>query len=214
MLSFAWFELLWLGSVMRSFLTESLETLLLALVIFLLLQTSVQNFKVEGASMKPTLSEGEFVLVNKLSYIGFPVGEAATLLPSLPVQNDKVIFPFRQPSRGEVIVFRFPSNRARFFVKRVIGVPGDNLQLRDGYVIINGEQLEEPYLKNRGSRTMGPILVPENKYFVLGDNRNASNDSRDWEFIFIPRADVIGASWLTYEAPLPFGFLSPSSNLN
>lgn len=199
---------------MRGFLSESLETILLALAIFLVLQTSVQNFKVEGASMEPALSPGEFVLVNKLSYIGFPVGEAASLIPYLAVKNDKVIFPFRQPARGEVVVFRFPGNRARFFVKRVIGVPGDILHLRDGYVVINGNQIEESYLTSRGNRTMGPLLVPEESYFVLGDNRNASNDSRDWDFVFIPRTDVVGASWLTYRPPIPLDFLSPSSDLN
>ena len=198
---------------MRGFLTETLETILLALAIFLLLQTSVQNFRVEGASMEPTLTSGEFLLVNKVSYLGFAVGEVKRLLPLVSGEDNQVVYPFQQPEHGQVVVFRFPEDRNRFFVKRIIGVPGDTVELRNGPVILNGEELEEPYLKSRGSRTMGPLHVPEESYFVLGDNRNASNDSRHWDFIYIPRADIIGTSWFTYQPPPPLDFLSPSSNV-
>ena len=198
---------------MRRFLTETLETVLLALAIFLLLQTSVQNFRVEGASMEPTLASGDFLLVNKLSYLGFAVGEVKRLLPGVSAEDDQVLYPFQQPERGQVVIFRFPEERNRFFVKRLIGVPGDTVELRNGQVILNGEQLEEPYLKSQGGRTMGPLHIPEESYFVLGDNRNASNDSRHWDFIYVPRADIIGASWFTYEPPSPLVFLSPSSNV-
>jgi signal peptidase I len=175
---------------MRGFLTETLETVLLALVIFLILQASIQNFRVEGASMKPALDGGEYLLVSKLSHLRIPIGEGA------------VLYPFAPPDRGNVVVFRFPGDPTRFFVKRVIGVPGDTVELREGRVYLNGDRLEEPYLERRDSSNRKPVLVPADSYFVMGDNRPFSNDSRDWSFIFVPRAYIIGEAWLTY-GPFP-----------
>ena len=187
---------------MRGFLTETLETILMALVIFLLLQASVQNFRVEGASMKPTLNEGEYLLVNKLTYLGLPIGEVKGPIPLLPVDRQRVIYPFSDPERGSVIVFRFPGDSRRFFVKRIIGIPGDTVEIRNGQVHLNGEPLDEPYLDRHGRSRMAPVEVPEESYFVLGDNRRFSNDSRDWSFTFVPRSHLVGEAWISY-GPFP-----------
>ena len=121
---------------MKGFLTETLETILMALVIFLLLQASVQNFRVEGASMRPTLKEGEYLLVNKITYLKFPLGGATRVIKSLPVDPDLVVYPFHEPERGTIVIFRFPGDPSRFFVKRIIGVPGDLVEIRNGEVYL------------------------------------------------------------------------------
>jgi signal peptidase I len=199
---------------MKGFLTETLETILMALVIFLLLQASVQNFRVEGASMIPTLTEGEYLLVNKISYMKFPLGGATRVIKSLPVDPDLVVYPFPEPERGTIVIFRFPGDPRRFFVKRIIGVPGDLVEIRRGKVYINTKIVDEPYLERSDRSTMATITVPHDSYFVLGDNRRYSNDSRDWSFTFVPRTHLIGQAWVTYGPFHQLDRLYPSKGLS
>ena len=182
---------------MRDFLSDTLETALMAMVIFLLLQAAIQNFRVEGPSMVPTLNHGEHLLVNKLVYLRLP-SAIAGVVPGLSDDPTQSRFLFQEPQREEVLVFHFPEDPDRDFVKRIIGVPGDTVALEHGQVFLNGQALEEPYIVNRGISNMAPVQVPPKSYFVLGDNRPRSNDSRTWSFIFVPESAIVGKAWFTY----------------
>jgi len=133
-----------------------------------------QPFKVEGTSMQPRLGEDERILVNKM------------------------IFHLRRIERGEVVVFWFPGDAERSFIKRVIGVPGDRVEIRAGQVYVNRERLAEPYLSEtfREVEDFGPQIVPSEAYFVLGDHRNVSNDSRSWGPV--PQNLIYGKAFLRY----------------
>ena len=181
---------------MRILIRELFETVILALLIFLGLQFSVGNYRVEGSSMLPTLEEGEHVIVNKLVYMKLDSSDIATLVPFLDVQDGGSLHPFHAPRRGEVIIFRFPNNPEREFVKRVIGLPGETVDIQNGQVAVNGIALSEPYITRRDRNNMGQVRVPDRAYFVLGDNRQASMDSRDWGFV--PTENVIGRAWVSF----------------
>lgn len=155
-------------------LRDVLETIILALIVFLLAREAVQNFQVEGSSMQPTLHDSEFVLVNKLAYRAFDLGPFDVLIPG----KDNGDFLFGGPDRGDVIVFRSPFDENRDFVKRVIALPGDVVEVDDGLVRVNGEALaEDPYISAPPNYSEAPLTVPPEHYYVLGDNRNASQDS-------------------------------------
>ena len=181
---------------MRIVIREIFETGILAVLIFLALHLSVQNYRVEGPSMRPTLDEGEYVIVNKLLYLRLEPHELARLVPYLDVEDNRSLFPFHEPSHGEVVIFRFPKDESRDFIKRVIGVPGDTIEIKSGQVIRNGVVVDEPYVTLRDGTSMAPVVVPPDAYFVLGDNRRASNDSRDWGAV--PAENIIGRAWLGF----------------
>lgn len=181
---------------MRALIRELIETVILALLIFLGLQFSIQNFRVEGSSMQPTLEEGQYVLVNKLVYLRLAPQGLSSLLPFVNSDREEVIFPFSAPSLGDVIIFHFPRDPSRDFVKRVIGVPGDVVEIKQGRVFLNGEEIDEPYVTHPDRGSMAPRSIPENSFFVLGDNRRASNDSRDWGTV--PAENIIGKAWVSY----------------
>ena len=172
---------------MRTVIREIIETVLLALVVYLALQVSVQPYRVEGSSMVPTLAEGEYLLVNKMVYWQVPL---------LGGDDGYLVHP---PQTGEVVIFRFPDEPTRNFVKRVIGVPGDTVEITEGTVYVNGKALDEPYVRLFDRGTMDPFEVPPDSYFVLGDNRGASDDSRSWGVV--PAENVIGRAWVTYWPP-------------
>lgn len=165
------------GSALR----ELIETLILTLVIFLLIRFAVQNFRIEGSSMEPNFHDGQYLFVNKLIYM------------------------FQPPQRGDVIVFVPPNSSSRDFIKRVIGLPGERVEIRSGTVFINGEPLIESYPLNPGSYSSGPIVVPPDEYFVLGDNRNYSSDSHSWGTVHIKK--IIGKAWFSYWPPQTIGFI-------
>ena len=195
---------------MREFLSDTLETALMAMVIFLVLQATIQNFRVEGPSMVPTLNHGEHLLVNKLVYLRVP-SAIAGLVPGLSDDPNKSHYLFQEPQREEVLVFHFPQDPDRDFVKRIIGVPGDTVALEEGRVFLNGQPLDEPYIVNRGASNMAPVQVPPKNYFVLGDNRPRSNDSRTWSFIFVPESAIVGKAWFTYWPFANLGLVRPAS---
>ena len=175
----------------RILLREVFETVILALLIFLSLHISIQNYRVQGPSMQPTLSESEYLIVNKIVYFRFNLAKIVNILPFYDDREEEPDrFIFHPPHRGSIIVFRSPSQPSKDFVKRVIGVPGDVVEIVQGDVYRNGALLDEPYVIHRDDTSMGPVIVEADGLFVLGDNRSASNDSRDWGIL--PTENLIG----------------------
>jgi signal peptidase I len=187
------------GGIWSVTLRELAETLLLAVLIFLAVRTSMQNFRVDGASMEPSLDNGEYLIVNKLAYTEIDLS-LFDWLPYFDSGDHPVHHLWDTPSRGDIIVFRAPTNPDRDFIKRVIGVPGDVVEIQSstGTVILNGEVIDEPYIAGETScqTSCGPWTVPDGAYFVMGDNRRNSSDSRQgW---MVPEENIIGKALLTY----------------
>lgn len=159
-------------------LREIGETALLTLLMFLVIRFAIQNFNIDGTSMEPNLHNTELILVDKWTYL------------------------FHPPQRGDVIVFKAPPDPAEDYVKRVIGLPGDTVTVKGTTVIVDGVTLHENYVAPQdqgvppGARTITNMVVPPNEYFVLGDNRAVSADSRIWGFL--PRQNIIGRAALVY----------------
>ena len=195
----------------RALIWEVVQTVLLTVAIFLSVRLVVQNFRVEGASMDPTLHSGQFLLINKVAYArvdGTPVEQI------VPPKNGKTSlhYLFGGPSRGDIIVFRAPGQGDKDFIKRVIGLPGDTVQIKDGRVIVNGVQLDEPYIVHKASYDMESKRVPSDQFFVLGDNRPNSSDSH--VFGFISADSIIGRAWVSYWPPDLWGILQPAAYAN
>ena len=172
-------------------LLEYLEALAVALILAFVIRTFVvQAFKIPSGSMLDTLLIGDHLLVNKFLY--------GTRIPF----TDKVIMPLEDPQRGDVIVFEFPEDTSKDFIKRIIGVPGDVVEMKDKALYRNGEKLVESYIKHTDPNAQqrrdnfGPITVPAGKYFVLGDNRDESYDSRFWGFV--DKEKIRGKAWVIY----------------
>ena len=181
----------------RSLVRELIETVILGGLIFVLIQATIQNYQVEGASMVPTLTPGECVLTNKITYSHFSPSQYFNFAgESNKYQNDKV-FLLGPPERGDIVVFKYPNDPSRHFVKRVIGTPGDQVAIANGMVSVNQRVIYEPYINTQSSTSnMGPLILHSEEYFVLGDNRQASNDSRTWGPI--RNEHIIGEYWLSY----------------
>lgn len=175
---------------------ESLEAIVLAIIVFFIIQTSVQNFKVEGSSMHPTLEEDQYLLVNKLVYFKIDLQRLSRAIPFWSVDKPSERFAIHPPKRGEVIVFRFPRDPGRDFVKRVVGLPGEQVEIREGIVYTDGRRLKEPYITNGDRSNMDRVRLKNNEYFVLGDNRSHSNDSRAWGPV--PEENMVGKVWFVY----------------
>ncbi len=184
---------------MSSSAKEFLEAVVLALVVFLVVQTTVQNFKVEGSSMYPNLQDGQYLLVNKLVYSRIDQERLSRIIPFWQADRPEERFAIHPPQRGDVIVFRYPRDPSRDFVKRVIGVPGDEVEMRRGAVYVNGAAVQEPYLQARDLSDLKKMNLAEDEYFVLGDNRPSSNDSRAWGVV--PTANILGKAWFIYWPP-------------
>jgi signal peptidase I len=159
---------------------EILETVLLAMLVFLAVRASVHHYRVEGQSMDPTLADGEFLLVNSLIYSEVNIDKVAKWVPYWDPGEPDVRHVFHGPERGDIIVFEHPQSPDRDLVKRVIGVPGDRIAIRGGVVYIDDLQLIEPYVAFPWQHDMPEMLIPEDQYFVMGDNRGNSLDSRNF----------------------------------
>ncbi len=184
---------------------ELAETIILALVIFLLVRAVVQNFQVEGRSMEPSLESRWYLLVNKALYWELDLKTVHKFLPFVHPGTDPMRYIFRGPERGDIIVFRAPDQtpgaQERDFIKRVIGLPGDTVEVKNCTVYVNGKPLTEPYIAQAPTYPYpqdgsGPVTVPKGQYFVLGDNRNNSSDSHSWGMV--PKANIIGQAWIIY----------------
>ena len=173
---------------------EYAETLIIALAIALFVRTFVvQAFKIPSSSMEPTLLVGDHILVNKFIY-GIRI----------PFVGKKIVT-FKDPKRGDVIVFKYPEDRSKDFIKRVIGLPGDTVEFKDRTIYINDRLIEDPWgvykshnpsWRSSASDTYGPQIVPPDSLFVMGDNRDNSQDSRYWGFV--PLDDVLGKAFIMY----------------
>jgi signal peptidase I len=144
------------------------------LVCFFLVSFVAQAFRVQGTSMLPLLSDGERIIVNKLAY---RVGAI---------------------QRGDVVVFWYPKEPSVSFIKRVVGRPGDRVEIRHGDLYVNGQRIKEDYvtLRFRNDETLSPVVVPPGYYYVLGDHRSSSNDSRSWGEV--PERYIYGKAWFRF----------------
>src|SRR5215212_6728207 len=192
---------------------EVVETGIFALLMFLAVRLVVQNFRVEGLSMNPTYETGQYVLVNKGLYARLDLKSISDWVPFWQ-SHDSAHYLFHGPRRGDVVVFEPPlpisTNGERDFIKRVIGQPGERVEVRDGHVFVDGRQLEERYLGPVQTTCFGQycdVQLGPDQYFVLGDNRPNSSDSRFWGPVTGDR--IIGKAWLIY---LPFGDFGPAPN--
>ena len=166
---------------MRTFFREILITIALALIIFFVARGTIQTYEVFMTSMEPSFYEGQRVVVNKAAYWDW-IGE---------------------PERGDVIIFNAPDGSGEDFIKRIIGLPGDTVEVKNRTVFVNDVALDEPYIMSKPSYNLPQIKVPEGQYFVLGDNRNRSNDSHNgW---LVGRSEIHGKAWLSTWPPELWG---------
>lgn len=196
----------------RRAVREIVETIILAVVIFVAVRAVVLNFKVDGRSMLPNLVNHEMLLVNRNVYFHFDSNEILSLLPGEDSEVENIVYLFHPPERGDIIVFEPPTAvpSTKPYIKRVIGLPGDTVVIRNGSVFVNDVELDEPYIEDgittcRGERQCAPVEVPEGTVYVLGDNREDSSDSR--AFGPVPIDNIIGKAWITYWPPDEFGIV-------
>lgn len=162
------------------FILDTLEVVVFAIAIFLFVYLLIlQPHKIKGASMMPNFLDGEYLL------------------------SDKVTYRFREPERGDVVVFKAPGTDGDEYIKRIIGLPGESVSIQNGNVFIDGKLLEEEYIPSSVLTSAGAFLqegqekiVTEGEYFVLGDNRNHSSDSRAWGYI--DKEALTGRAWFVY----------------
>ena len=202
----------------KSLWREYTEAIVIAIVLALFIRTFVvQAFKIPSGSMIQTLQIGDHILVNKMVY-GLKIPwdcewDASTNRPGvkrIPLfwscYSYRTLLPVASPGRGDIIVFMFPEDETKDFIKRVIGLPGDRVEVRDKNVFINGQPLSEPYTQHvdpavlphqvQPRDNLGPLTVPSDSYFVMGDNRDQSLDSRFWGYV--KREKIKGKAFLIY----------------
>ena len=188
----------------KSLLWEYVEAIVTALILALLIRTFVvQAFKIPSGSMIPTLLIGDHILVNKFLY--------GTTIPF----TDKKILIFRNPEKEDIIVFKYPRNPDKDFIKRVMATEGDVIEEKNKVIYLNGKALTEPYIQHVDHNltfnamdprdNFGPIKVPKNKLFVMGDNRDQSYDSRYWGFVDL--SEVRGKAFIIYWSWDPDGWV-------
>jgi signal peptidase I len=173
----------------RAIAREALQTAFLVVLLLVGARGLLQNFRVEGPSMQPTLATGQFLWVNKAAYFQL-----------------EHRFVFGGPQRGDIAVLVAPGDQEDFdLIKRVIGLPGDTLQVERGQVLINGQALQEPYIRFHAAYNVPAMTIPEGQYFVLGDNRANSRDSHlGW---LVPAENLVGRAWLSYWPPAAWGVM-------
>lgn len=160
------------------FIREVFETVVLIVVLYALVNLSTARFVVEGASMQPNFATGQYLIVSRMNYL------------------------FGDPQHGDIVVFHYPGHPVDDYIKRVIGVPGDTIEIRDALIYRNGERLDEPYINepcSQGSCRDNVWEIGENEYFVMGDNRNHSSDSR--AFGPVSREFIVGEALVRYWPP-------------
>ena len=179
----------------KRLLWEYTEAIITALILALLIRAYIiQAFKIPSGSMIPTLVIGDHILVNKFLY--------GTKIPF----SETMVLEFTKPEKGDIIVFKYPEDPARDFIKRVVAVEGDVVESKNKAIYVNGKQTSEPYTQHTDNSirpmgieprdNFGPLIVPRNKYFVMGDNRDQSYDSRYWGYV--DRKDIKGKALILY----------------
>ncbi len=168
------------GSGFVRIIVDILEVLVLSVLLFLGINAVSARIRVDGFSMEPTMHNGEFVLINKLAY------------------------KLGSPNIGDVIVFRYPRDPTQEYIKRVIGLPGDQIKISNGLVYVNGNPLSEPYIASKPAYQT-EWTVPKDSLFVLGDNRNNSSNSHSWGPL--PLENVVGKALVVYWPPAQWGVL-------
>ncbi len=201
----------------KSIFREYAEAIIIAMLLaFAIRVFVVQAFKIPSGSMIPTLQIGDHILVSKISYgIQWPTDcELKMSFPPATCYTSKTLVPFSEPEQGDVIVFRYPEDEDKDFIKRVIGLPGDTVEIRKKTVYVNGQVLDDKEFTQRidpgiiegainPRDTFGPITVPEGSYFVMGDNRDQSLDSRFWGYV--SREKIRGKAFRVYWSWRPQG---------
>jgi signal peptidase I len=190
------------ADVPKSVGRDYFETIVTCVIFVLFARTFVfQQSKIPTGSMIPTLLVGDYIMVNKFAY--------APTLAGVPFLGrlEKALLPIRDLRRGDIVVFKYPEEPEKDYIKRVIGLPGDLVEIRDRQVYIDGEPIEEPYKVHRNPRGLNveqdnyaPRRVPEDALFCMGDNRDNSRDSRSWGFV--PRDHIKGRAfmiWWSYD---------------
>lgn len=175
------------GPPPKGIIRDYAETILICVIFVVFTRAFIfQQSKIPSGSMEDTLLIGDYIMVNRYIY-----SPASTAL-------ERALLPAREVRRGDVIVFKFPNEPEVDYIKRVIGLPGDTLEIRRGYVYVNGEKLDEPYIKEayRLPDSHEPFTVPEGNYWVMGDHRDRSSDSRVWGFV--PRDLIKGRALLIW----------------
>jgi signal peptidase I len=180
----------------KKLLWEYVKAVLTALVLALIIRAFViQAFTIPSGSMIPTLLVGDYILVNKF-LLGSPVDIPFTNINLFRMPG------LRRPHKGDVIVFKFPVDPSKDFIKRVVAVGGDTIEARDKVIYVNGQPANEPFMRHTDNLVLpnrdnfGPIEIPQDKYFCMGDNRDNSRDSREWGFVDIK--DVKGKALIIY----------------
>jgi signal peptidase I len=163
-------------------LRDIVETMVLVAIAFLVINALIGRFRIEQVSMQPNLHEGEYVIVDKVSYA------------------------FRQPERGEIVVLKNPNAGQPDLIKRIIGLPGETIEVRGSQVFINGQALTEPYIQPPMGIEQTPLTLQAGQYFVMGDNRSNSEDSR--RFGSRPLKDIVGRAWIIYWPPTDWQVLA------
>lgn len=187
-------------------LWELVQVLVLAVLMVTVIRNFVQNYRIDGISMEPNFHNGQFLIVNRFAY-------CPGIYVELPLIN-RPIFTKRwctvTPTRGDVVIFEYPRDPSRDFIKRVIGLPGETVEIRQGEVYINGVQMPQPFGPNPGSYSADPIVVGADEVYVMGDNRNNSSDSHLWGPL--KQESIIGEALVSYWPPQNWS-LVPQYNL-
>jgi signal peptidase I len=183
-----------LAGGLRSALRDVVPFVLLTLFLCLAVRASVQTFAVQGASMAPSLRSGQYLFIDKIGYWRLDRTPLEGLVRRGGAQGDAAYL-LGGPQRGDIVVFRSPIDPDRDLIKRVIAAPGDTVEVRGGQVYVSGATLDEPYIRERPGYSLAPRVVPAGHYFVLGDNRNNSEDSHIWGFL--PAENLIGRARVT-----------------
>lgn len=170
-------------------ISEMLEVIALAVFIFIAVRGVAQNFIVDGDSMEPGFESNQLLIVNRLAYLSLNF----SWIPGVDTEEWQ---PFGSPMQGDVVVFKYPRDHSRDFIKRIIAKEGQRVQIRDGEVMVNGLILDEPYVKHTAFDDLPEFVVPAGMLYVLGDNRENSFDSRAWGML--PVNLIIGRGYFSY----------------